>query len=420
MTTATLPPTYARPVSSGGVPLACTMADVRRSPLVDLLAAASAPDVISFAVGLPAAELFPGAAIAESCVRVAARSGALQYGVPSAGLKRRIVELMARRGVRCRESQVFLTSGAQQAMDLIVRLLLDPGGEVMIEDVVYEGIRLAMRPADPRIVTVPSSPETGLDVDAVERLLEGGARPALLYVIPEGHNPLGASLDLESRRRLAGLARQYQMPILEDDAYGLLSFGESPPALRALDEDWVFYLGSFSKILAPALRVGWIVAPEDLHARLSALKHGMDVDTSTFVQHVLCDHLDTADLSVHLETLRSSYRERRDALVAALARYAPPGLRWWAPAGGFYLWVELPEGFDAARLLRRALAEERVAFTPGSVFALPGHPWAARCFRMSFAGTAVGEIEEGVRRLAAVLTRSPGEKAVLLQLGHDI
>src|SRR5436305_540627 len=168
-------------------------------------------------------------------------------GLPFQPLKRRIVELMALRGVRCTEEQIFLTSGAQQGMDLLGRLLLPPGGQVLLERAIYDGIRLATRLQRPEILTVETDLATGMDVDEVEARLSGGARPSFLYSIPDGHNPLGVSLSPEKRRRLAGLARQHRMPVLEDDAYGFLYYGEAPPPpLRAIEDEWVYYLRSFS------------------------------------------------------------------------------------------------------------------------------------------------------------------------------
>jgi 2-aminoadipate transaminase len=325
---------------------------------------------------------------------------ALQYGLPSPLLKRQVVELMRRRGVETREEQVFLTGGSQQAMDLLARLLLDPGGQVALEETVYDGIQLVIRSLAPEVLAVPSEPERGIDLDALEALLERGARPAFLYVIPEGHNPMGTSLDLERRVRLVELARRFRMPILEDDAYGLLRYGaDGPPPLRALEDRFVFYLGSFSKILAPALRVGWIVLPEELTPRLSALKHAADLDTVTFAQRTLAAYLEAGHLGAHLERIRAAYAARRRAMLDALERHMPAGVRWAPPAAGIFVWVSLPPGTDAAELLRDALRDERVAFCPGRAFAVAGGRHADPCLRLSFADSTPEEIEDGIERL---------------------
>lgn len=373
--------------------------------LREIMDLASRPGVLSFAIGLPAAELFPRETLAEAAAGVLGSDpSCLQYGPSYQPLKAQIVQLMAMRGVRCTEDQIFLTSGAQQGMDLLAKLLIEPGETVLIEWAVYDGIRLAARVRDPEILTVPSDLGTGIDVDAVEALLARGIRPAFLYVISDGHNPLGASLSLESRHRLAGLARRYRMPILEDDAYGFLYYGEAlAPPVRALEEEWVFYLGSFSKILAPSLRAGWVVVPPPLAARLSPLKQGADIDTPSFSHRVISAWLAAGHLPAHLETLRAEYRRRRDAMLAALDAHFPAEVRWNHPASGMFVWVELPDGLDAAELLRTAVETEGVAFSPGAALCAGDPCRGNRCLRLCFTCQPPERIEEGIRRLGRVL-----------------
>lgn len=382
--------------------LARAMAAMGQSPLRDLLGRAARPGVISFAVGLPAAELFPAAELAAAnAALLPARPECLQYALPAAPLKDQIVELMAGRGVACRREQVFLTSGAQQAMDLLSRLLLDPGGQVLIEETVYDGLQMAIKGLSPRILTVPTDLDTGLDVNAVEALLARGARPAFVYTIPSGHNPLGASLPLAKRHRLVELARRYRVPVLEDDAYGFLSYDDEPgPALRALEDRWVFYLGSFSKILAPALRAGWMVVPEELIPTLSALKHAIDLDTPSYSHWTIAAYLATGKFPAHLERVRGEYRRRRDAMLQALARNFPREVRWNRPAGGMFIWVELPAGMDATTLLTAAIDTAGVAFSPGDAFAAGGSRHARHCLRLNFSHSPPDRIAEGIERLA--------------------
>lgn len=390
--------------------LASFLDAVGQSTLRDLMAEAARPEVRSFAIGMPGTDLFPADDMAEAARRVLRDDPrALQYGLPSRALKARVVEILRLRGVEAREEEVFLTNGSQQAMDLLARLLLDPGGTVALEETVYDGIQIAVRPLTPRVLTVPTSPEHGIDVDALEALLEEGERPAFLYLVPEGHNPMGGSLPLERRERLVELARRFRLPILEDDAYGLLRYdrGGAPP-LRALDDRWVLYLGSFSKILAPALRVGWIVAPEELVSRLSIVKHATDLDTTTFAQRALAAYLEAGHLPAHLERIRAAYRERRDAMLDALSREMPPGVRWHPPEAGIFVWAWLPPGTDATAILRRAIREEAVAFCPGTAFAVAGAHHADRCLRLSFADSSPAEIRDGIGRLGRVLRSLPG------------
>jgi 2-aminoadipate transaminase len=375
------------------------------SGLRELMDLASRPGVLSLAIGQPASELLPREALAEAAARLLSGDpSSLQYGLPWRPLKTRIVELMAMRGVRCTEEQIFLTSGSQQGMDLLARLLLEPGGQVVLEWAVYDGIRTAIRLRQPEVLTVSADPDLGIDGDEVEALLAGGARPAFLYVITDGHNPLGVSVSLATRHRLVELARRYRVPILEDDAYGFLYYGELPaPPLRAFEKEWVYYLGSFSKILAPSLRSGWLVVPEPLIPRLSALKHAADLDTPSFGHRMIAAYLESGRFPEHLAAVRAEYRRRRDAMLAALQTHFPPQVTWNRPASGMFVWAELPEGLDAAALLRVAVETESVAFCPGAVFCTGDRRRGDRCMRLSFANHPPEPLEEGVRRLGRAI-----------------
>jgi len=375
------------------------------SELREILPLLARPGLLSFALGMPAADLLPAEAYLRATRRaLEADPLPMQYGVPFEPLKRHIVGMMAERGVHCREEQIFLTTGAQQGMSLLARLLLDEGGQVAVEATVYDGIHGAVKPLRPEVLTVPSD-EGGIRVDALEAMLEGGARPAFVYLIPEGHNPLGVSLGMERRLRLVELARRFHLPLVEDDAYGFLRYdGERVPALRALDEDWVLYVGSFSKILAPGLRVGWLVVPEALVPTLSILKHGSDLDVTSVAQRCLSSYLDSGELPAHLERLRTAYRSRRDVMLDALERHFPRAVRWTAPAGGMFVWVSLPDGVDTVRLLRRAVATEQVAFVPGAAFCAHDAGDYAHCMRLCFTSLPIDKIEEGVARLGRLLT----------------
>jgi 2-aminoadipate transaminase len=404
-----MPPTRTWAVPSGSGRRARPKAASGAARLREILARASQPGVISFAVGLPAEDLLPVHELAAAQGRVLpGLPAALQYAVPYAPLRRQIAGLMAARGVECEPEQVFLTSGAQQGMDLLARLLVDSGDPVLLEETVYEGIQLALRGRAPRLLTVPTDAETGLGVAAVERWLERGMRPALLYTIPDGHNPLGVSQSAETRRRLIELARDFGFPVIEDDAYGLLYYGEPPPPpLRALDGGGrALYLGSFSKILAPALRAGWMVVPEELVPQLSALKQAADLDTPSLSQRVICAYLEAGGLAAHLERVRAEYRRRRDAMLGCLAAALPRQVRWTRPSSGMFIWVELPRGIDAAALLEEAIESERVAFSPGDVFAVGGRRHADHCLRLCFTTCPPDQIADGVERLGRVVARA--------------
>lgn len=381
---------------------------VRQSILREVLGMVAArPGVLSFAVGLPSEEVFPAEELGETAARLCHEDRtALQYGVPYPPLKAQIVDLMARRGVRCREEQIFLTSGAQQGMDLITRLLLEPRGTVAFEDIVYDGIQMAVRTLEPKVLSVPNDPYNGIDLDAVESIFASGQNPAFLYTIPEGHNPLGISLSEEKRQRLAGLARQYRIPVVEDDAYGFLYYNDkSIPPLRSFEDEWVYYVGSFSKILAPALRVGWAVVPEEMVPSLAALKQGADIDGPTFGQRVVSAYLATGQLPAHLEKVRAAYRSRKEAMLGALDRYFPKEVSWNRPSSGMFVWVDLPRGYDAANLVRSAIEQDGVAFTPGAAFVAEGGERLAHCMRLAFSYLTPEQIEEGVERLSHAVKR---------------
>jgi len=379
-----------------------------RSVLRQMIAVVSRPDILSFAGGLPAPELFPTSQYAEALTQVlVADAGALQYGPPFQPLKAHVVELMALRGISCSEEQVFLTTGAQQGLDVLARLLVNPGDEVMLEEFVYTGVQQAVAPYRPCIVPITTDLEEGIDVEEVEAHLVAGGRPAFLYVIPDGHNPLGVSASRERRQRLVELTGAYGVPIIEDDPYGLLYYdGVMEPPLRAYDDEWIFYLGSFSKILAPALRLGWIIAPEALIPRLTVTKEAGDLESSALTQRAVAAYLDAGHLPAHLTRLRAEYGRRRDAMLSALHRTFPAEVRWTEPRSGMFVWVALPEVVDTAELLQTAVDQEQVAFIPGHAFAVPGClalDDARHCLRLNFSNCSPERIEEGIRRLARVL-----------------
>lgn len=388
--------------------LARSLSLASMSALRDILARTSRPDILSFAIGLTGQDLFPLDGLAASARHVlAADVGALQYRPPPGGLKAQVARLLEARGIHCRPEQVFLTTGTHQSMDLLVRLLLDPGDPVIIERTVYEAFLSVLKVAGGELVTVPSDPRSGIDLDAVEACLAAGARPAFIYTIPCGHNPLGVSMDQGARERLVELARRYAVPVLEDDAYGFLHYGQGvPPAMRSLDEDHVFYMGSVSKILAPGLRVGWIVAPERFLDKLSVLKQVTDSDIGNFSQAVVSRFIEAHSFDEHLDRVRRAYQERRDAMVAALAESFPSGVRWNVPASGMFIWLELPRELDATRLLGPAVEDEKVAFAPGRVFAADGGRHGTHCLRLNFVLHPPDAIREGIARLARAVRRS--------------
>jgi 2-aminoadipate transaminase len=374
-----------------------------------MLTVASRPEILSFALGLPAPEFFPTELYAEAVARVLSTDpAALQYGPPFRPLKRHIRELMKQRGVACTEEQIFLTTGAQQGMNLLAHLLLDHGGRILTEELTYTGFQQVVESFEAEILTVKTDLDSGLDVDAVESVLAEGLRPALIYTVTDGHNPLGVSMSPAKRVRLVELARRYQTPIVEDDAYGFLHYDSTPtPPLRALDEQWVCYVGSFSKILAPSLRVGWIIVPEALMSKLSILKEASDINTATLAQRSVSAYLDRGLLDSHLAQLRQQYRARRDSMLRALRDHFPPAACWRTPTHGVFIWVEFAGELDMNKLLQVALEEEKIAFVPGQAFYVRGARHRQKAaMRLNFSNCNVERIEDGIKRLARLVNRA--------------
>jgi 2-aminoadipate transaminase len=359
---------------------------------------------ISFALGLPSPELLPAEQLSLAARAVlASEPEALQYGPPSEELRHQIVEIMRWRGVECKASEVFLTSGAQQGLSVLAKLLIGPRGHVICEKYVYTGFLQAIEPMMPEVHTIDTDPWSGPDIDGLQALLAGVTNPGFLYVNSTGHNPLGLTLRCEARNRLAKLAST--LTIVEDDPYGLLQYEGDSPALKAARPSRIIYVGSFSKILSPALRIGWLVAPENLHTALASIKEGSDINTGTFSQRVACRFIASGGLREHVSNLAYAYRCRRNLMLNALAQILPSGSRWTTPSAGFFLWVELPEPYDTVELLERALREHGVAFLPGAAFCAANNApeTARRSLRLNFSHCAENQIQDGIGRIGAII-----------------
>jgi 2-aminoadipate transaminase len=374
--------------------------------------------MISFAGGLPAPEAFPLRAVREACERMLARHGkqALQYGTTEGypPLREMIVRHMARYGIRVKPWNVLVTSGSQQALDLVGKLFLDPGDTVIVEDPTYLGALQAFRAYQAHFVAVPVDHD-GIRVDLLEAALEKH-HPKLLYLLPNFQNPSGVSLSELRRQRVVELASKYSVPILEDDPYGQLRYeGDHRTPLIVLDSEKsnggestihdtrVLYTSTFSKLLAPGLRIGWITGPDKVVASLVQLKQGADLHTSTFSQMVTFETARGGFLDRHVRELRRIYAERRDAMFDALTRHMPPGVQWTRPEGGLFLWLTLPQELDSREVLKLAL-EQRVAFVPGAAFHACGG--GSNTMRLNFSFCEPGRMAVGIRRLGQVIEES--------------
>ncbi|MCU0494060.1 MAG: PLP-dependent aminotransferase family protein [Chloroflexaceae bacterium] len=389
---------------------------ITSSAIRDLLEITQQPGTISFAGGLPAPECFPTEELTAATERALVETplAALQYG-PTEGfrpLREFLVRHMARLDINVPLEQLLITSGSQQALDLLGKLFIDDGAPIAVEETTYLGALQAWRPYQPRFLTLPLD-EDGLDVNALARMLEGGAKPRFLYLVSCFQNPTGVTLAPARREALVALASRHGLAIVEDDPYGELSYdGPRTAPLAALDIAMhgelrhVVYLSTFSKLLAPGLRVGWVAAPAEVVGKLVQAKQGMDLHTGSLAQatayYASCDGL----LDRHTPHILAIYRARRDAMLAALERHMPPGVRWTKPGGGMFIWLTLPEQLNAAQLLRAAL-ERQVAFVPGESFFPNGG--GHNTMRLNFSHAAPAQIQEGIARLASAIREMIGK-----------
>jgi 2-aminoadipate transaminase len=383
------------------VPLSTRLHDVRGSAIRDLLALTARPEVISLAGGLPGTDLLPRERIATALAAAVADPAAMQYG-ETPGL-RRLREVIAehesaRRGRAVDVSGVVVTSGSQQALDLVARAVLDPGDSVVVEDPVYVGALQVFQAAGAALHPVPVDAD-GMAVDVLADQLAAGLRPRLVHTVSSFHNPRGATLSPPRRAALAELAERYGFLVVEDDPYGLLAFDGVPPAPVAAHGERVVRLGSASKVLAPALRVGWLTGPGQLCAAVERLKQCTDLCTSSLTQIVTAELLtDQAWLAAHLYWLRTALRERATALTDAVATVFGDAVTCSVPTGGMFCWLEFSDHTRPADLLPRAL-EYGVGYVPGTAFAVRQDH--ARAARLCFASNPPARLHTAVARLGA-------------------
>src|ERR1700746_579770 len=385
---------------------------IQSSAIRELLKFTQRPEVISFAGGLPASELFPAERFREACCRVLEKQGkqALQYGATEGyePLREMVARHIARYGIRAAVENVLITSGSQQALDLIGKLLINPGDRVLVEAPTYLGALQAFNVYGADYVSVPSD-EDGLRSDLLEVPLRSG--PKFMYVLPNFQNPGGTTLSEGRRHELVLLADKYGIPIIEDDPYGQLRYeGEHLTPLVVLDRENlrrddgysignVIYLSTFSKTLAPGIRLGWIVAPPEIITKLVQLKQGTDLHTSTFNQYVAYEVARDGFLDQHVKFIRQLYRERRDVMLEALQESFPPEVTWTRPHGGLFLWVTLPGDLDIQEVLQSAI-HENVAFVPGDAFYAHPELENSQHMRLNFSSATPEQIREGINRLS--------------------
>jgi 2-aminoadipate transaminase len=381
---------------------------MKSSAMRDLMALTERDDVISLAGGLPDTSTFPpdsyaalmGTVASESCAR------ALQYG-PTEGfqrVKRCIAEVMRAEGMEVDLDEVLVTSGGQQVIDLVCKTLIDPGDVIVTEAPTYPGAIPTFCAYQADVVQIAMDHD-GMAVEQLEATLDelerGGRRPKFIYTVPNFHNPAGVTMSLERRRELVRIAGERELLVLEDNPYGLLRYeGEALPTLYSLDDEFVIYASTFSKILSPGVRLGWTTAPAPILAKMQIGKQGSDLCSSSISQYFVSAYFDAGPWDEYLGSLLEIYRRRRDVMLDALAEHFPREAEWTHPRGGLFVWATMPPYLDTTDLLARTL-EEHVAFVPGRAAYVDGRGGSS--MRLNFSGVGEDDIREGVRRIGEVV-----------------
>ncbi|MFN8427278.1 MAG: PLP-dependent aminotransferase family protein [Anaerolineales bacterium] len=383
------------------------------SVIRELLKLTEQPDIISFAGGLPAPEVFPVEQFREACNYVMDHFGpqSLQYSTTEGyrPLREMIARHISRFSSEVGADNILITSGSQQALDFVGRLFVNRGDYIVVESPTYLGALQAWNAYGAQYIPVRAD-EHGMIVDELEAALRVG--PKFIYVLPNFQNPSGSTLSLERRKQLVKIADKYGVPIIEDDPYGQLRYeGEHIPSIVALDSEYrgsngghysgnVIYLSTFSKLLAPGLRLGWVIAPVEVIQKLVMSKQAADLHTSSINQYVAHEVAKGGFLDEHVKVIRATYKERRDVMIEMMEEMFPAGVSWRKPKGGMFLWSVLPEGMDSAEVLKRAI-EKKVAFVPGEAF----HPTGGgkNTLRLNFSYSSPQTIREGITRLETTL-----------------
>lgn len=386
--------------------LANRMSELKPSDIrVVMKLIAENPGTISLASGSPDPSLFPVDAIREATKDILENEPgiALQYGMTLGRneFREAVTKLMAREGVSCGPESIMVTTGSQQGLSLTAQLFTNPDDVIITENPSYLGALSAFKPHEANYVGIDGDDE-GMDMEALEAYVKTHDNVKMIYVVPNFQNPTGKTWSLDRRRQLVELANKYDLPIVEDNAYGELRFeGERVPSIKSLDTDGrVIHLGSFSKILSPGLRVGWICAAPELIPQLEMLKYGADLQSVEITQMIVTKFLANNDLDEHLNSLKKVYGARRDAMVKAIKESFPEEAKYIYPEGGMFVWVELPEGVDTKKLLEKAVLK-KVAYVPGESF-FPAAD-VKNTMRLNFSSMTEDKITEGIHILAKLI-----------------
>jgi len=383
--------------------------NMKRSLIRELLKLSRRPDIISFAGGMPDPQTFPVEELAEISAQVLREKGAtaLQYG-PTEGepaLREALASWLTKERLDLRAENILVTSGSQQALDLLAQVLIDPGDPVIVELPSYIGALQAFAAHRARMIGVPQDDE-GIRTDLLEKTLERLSRrkrrPKFIYIVPDFQNPSGVTLTLARRQELLALASRFEVPLVEDSPYRVLRFsGEPMPAIYSLDpQRHVLALGTFSKIFCPGMRLGWLLTPEAWMERFIIAKQGMDLCSSSFTQFIAVEYMRRGLLDREVESIRALYSRKLEVMLASLEKQMPRGVTWTRPEGGLFLWVKLPKRLNATALFEKAI-ERKVAYVIGSAFFCNGK--GHHTMRLNFSYPSEEQIVEGIQRLAQVI-----------------
>jgi 2-aminoadipate transaminase len=380
---------------------------MQSSVIRELLKYTQQPGIISFAGGLPAPDFFPVREFKEACIQVLEQDArtALQYSATEGyqPLKEWLAESLSKYGILVEVDNILTVNGSQQGLDLLGKIFVDPDTCIITSRPTYLGALQAWNAYQAQYQTVPLD-DDGMCVDELEKVLRGGARPCFVYVLPNFHNPAGTTLPLERRKRLVDLAREYDLVIIEDDPYGELRYeGTDITPIFRLAPERTIYLSTFSKTLAPGIRLAWIVAPKPIIARLVQAKQGADLHTGTFVQMIAHDICHRGILREHVKRLRQVYRSRRDTMLEALEEHWPQETSWTRPLGGLFLWARTPQDINTRAFLEKAV-EAQVAYVPGYAF-YPGEKGGENTMRLNFSNATEDMINEGIYRLGVAMKK---------------
>lgn len=386
---------------------------LKASEIRELLKLTTMPEVISFAGGLPAPELFPLEELKQVDVEILSKEGqlAVQYGTTEGylPLREKIAARMKKAfQVDCTPEEIVITSGSQQGLSLLAQIFLNKDDVILVESPTYLGAINAFKLCDPKFVEVPTD-EKGIIPEELEKILaEYGDRVRLMYVIPEFQNPTGITWPMERRKAFMDIVNKYDFPVIEDDPYGELRYdGDVVPSLKSMDTKGnIIFLGSFSKIFMPGLRVAWMVADPVIIDKVVKLKQAVDLQSSSFAQRQASYFIDMFDLDAHVEKIKALYGKRRTLMYDSMKEYFPEGVTFTYPEGGLFTWVTLPENMDAKEIMPKVL-EKNVAYVPGGPFYPNGGN--ANHFRLNYSNMPEDRIVEGIKRLGAVLKEEIGK-----------